>query len=505
MNPASALIGRRLAPLSTVMFRCSRGAAVAALVVLAGCTRDPTPPDSQLVAQWLRTSLALVRNERLGPPVAARISAYGALALYEGYAADPSSRLRSLAPQLNDRDGQPFLPSRPDGPVDGAIVAAAAERAVLDSLFREGFASTRRTIDSLARAQIAARERAGVGRPVRDRSAKYGRALGEAILAYALTDGFFATRGRPWTPPLGRDRWANTVTTDQYVAQLLSAESDIVLSGNPASALDLERASQRWMFANRPKALGAATTLPLFNPIRPTEPYWGTLRTFALRDGDECALPPPPMYSEMAGSPFWKQAKEAYDSVRALTPEKREIALFWADNPVATGTPAFHWISVANQMISRRRLTADEAAELYALTSLAIADAFVACWKEKYRSLVVRPVAYIQRVIDAKFTTLVATPPFPEYPSGHSAQSAAAAEVLVAVLGDTIPFVDSTQVDIGFAPRRFRSFTHARDEVAISRVYAGIHYMPAAVNGVVQGECVGRRVLSRLKTRRSEQ
>jgi membrane-associated phospholipid phosphatase len=224
-----------------------------------------------------------------------------------------------------------------------------------------------------------------------------------------------------------------------------------------------------------------------------------------LRDGGECVPPTPTPYSEVVGSPFWKQAKEVYDSVRALTPEKGDIALFWADNPVATGTPGFHWISVVNQMISRRRLTADEAAELYALTSLAIADAFIACWKEKYRSLVVRPVAYIQRVIDAKFTTLVATPPFPEYPSGHSVQSAAAAAVLVALLGDTISFVDSTQVDIGFAPRRFRSFTEARNEVAISRVYGGIHYMPAVVDGIVQGECVGRRALGRLKTRRSQQ
>jgi membrane-associated phospholipid phosphatase len=486
------------------MPRCSRGAAAAALVVLAGCTREPPPPDSQLVAQWLRTSLAFVRSERLGPPVAARISAYASLALYEGYASDPRSRLRSLAGQLNGLEALQLPPRPADGLVDGAVVAAAAEGAVLDSLFREGFASTRRTIDSLARAQIAARVRAGVDRATRDRSTAYGRQLGEAILRYAASDGFFATRGRPWTPPVGRGFWINTATTDQYVAQLLSAESDVVLSGNPASALDLERATERWMFTNRPKAPGPATTLPSFNPIRPTEPYWGSLRTFALRDGDECTPPPPPAYSEAAGSAFWKMGREVYDSVRALTPTKREIALFWADNPVATGTPAFHWISVVNQLIARRALAAADAAELYALTSIAIADAFVGCWREKYRSLVVRPVTYVQRVIDPKFTTLVATPPFPEYPSGHSAQSAAAAEVLKALLGDTLAFVDSSQADIGFAARPFRSFTEARNEVAISRVYAGIHYMPAVLYGITQGECIGRRVLDRLRTRDSE-
>ena len=476
-----------------------RQSLVASTLLAASCARPPQPPDSQLVAQWLRTSLAFVRSERLGPPVASRISAYGSIALYEGFASDSRSELRSLAGQLN---GLTSLPTPPGGRlVDGAIVAAEAERVVLDSMFSDGYASTRRTIDSLATAQIETRRAAGVGGDLRERSVAHGRALGNAILAWAATDGFIDTRGRPWTPTTDRTKWANTITTDQYVAQLLSGESDVVQTGNPNSALDLERASTRALFANRPKAARPKTTLPTFNPVRPTEPYWGTLRTFVLRDGDECAPEPALPYSEAPGSPFWQMAKEMYDSVRVITPQKREIALFWADNPVATGTPAFHWISVVNQMIGRERLSADRAAELYAMTSIAISDAFVGCWKEKYRSMVVRPVAYIQRVFDPKFATLFATPPFPEYPSGHSTLSAAAVRVLVRLLGDTIPFVDSTQVDIGFAPRPFRSFTEARNELAISRVYGGIHYMRAVANGLAQGECIGGRVVDRLKTR----
>lgn len=390
-------------------------------------------------------------------------------------------------------------------PVDGAIVAAESERVVLDSLFSDGFATTRRTIDSLADAQIASRRAAGVRGDLLERSVKHGRALGNAILAWAATDGFLATRGRPWTPPPANSvaKWVNTVTTDQYVAQQLSGESDVVLSGNPASTLDPARASTRNVFANRPKALGPKTTLPQFNPVRPTEPYWGTLRTFALRNGDECASPPPPAYSEQRGSAFWKMGKEFYDSVANLTPQKKEIALFWADNPVATGTPGFHWISVVNQMIARRRLSADQAVEAYALTSVAIADAFIGCWKEKYRSMVVRPVTYVHRVFNPKWQTQFATPPFPEYPSGHSTLSAAASEVLGRLLGDSIPFTDSTQMDIGAPPRSYRNFTPARDEVAVSRVYGGLHFVPAVVNGLTQGQCIGQRVLGRLKTRPS--
>ena len=468
-----------------------------ALAFAAGCSQPVPQPDAQDVAQWLRSSLSFVRSERLGPPVASRISAYSALALYEGHASDASSGLRSLAGQVN---GLTQLPQAAPGGVDGAIVAAEAVRVVLDSLFRDGFASTRRTIDSLAKAQVERRRVAGIREDRAARSAEHGRSLGAAILAWAATDGFFDTRKRTWAAPKAREQWANTITQDQFVPLMLSGESDLVAVANPGVAIDLERSGERFVFTNRPKN-SAGTTLPTFNPVRPTEPYWGEIRTFALRDGDECRPPAPPAYSEKEGSGFWKMGKEFADSMTALTPEKKQTALFWADNPVATGTPGFHWISVVNQMIDRRKLTAAAAAELYALTSIAIADAFIGCWKEKYRSMVVRPVSYMQRVFDTTFTTVIPTPPFPEYPSGHSVQSAAAVQVLTAFLGDTISFADSTQVDIGQPPRTYQNFSAALEEVAVSRIYAGVHYVPGVVDGVTQGRCVGERVLQRLKTR----
>lgn len=478
-----------------------RRAALSALVALAACGA-PQPPDPQLTAQWLRASLSFVRAERLGPPVAARISAYSSVALYEAYAADPSSGLRSLAGQVNGLWSVP-RPAK-DAPIDGATAAAEAQRVVLDSMFVEGFPSTRRSIDSLASAQVAARRAAGVPRDVSERSVAHGRALGATILGWAATDGFFATRGRPWRAPTSVAKWVNTVSTDQHVAQMLSSESDIVLAGSAAPTMDPAAASTRNVFTNRPKELGPKTTLPQFNPVKPTEPYWGELRPFALRNADECRPSVPPAYSEARGSAFWKMAQEFYDSVRVLTPEKKEIALFWADNPVATGTPGFHWVSVVNQMIPAARLDAPRAAELYALSMIAIHDAFIGTWREKYRSMVVRPVTYVNRVIDRRWQTLFPTPPFPEYPSGHSTLSGAAAEVLIAMLGDTIPFVDSTQMDIGAKPRAYTGFSHARDEVALSRVYGGIHYMPAVLNGVTQGRCVAQKVMGRLRTRGSE-
>ncbi len=471
---------------------------VASGLLAGGCRREPAPADPQFVAQWMRTSLALVRSERLGPPVASRISAYSALALYEGHAADSRSSLRSLAGQLN---GLAALPSPAAGVLlDGATIAAAAERVVLDSLLRDATPGTRRTIDSLSVAQIAARIATGIDSGASVQSVAHGRALGNAILAWAATDSFYATRGRAWKPSGKRSEWENTADVSQFIPQTMSGQSDLVQLANPNVREDVEQATAKGTFTNRPKADGP-TTLPAFNPVKPTEPYWGVLRPFVLRDGEQCAPPPPPAYSEAKGSAFRAMGEAFHDSVKALTPAQKEVALFWADNPVATGTPGFHWISVVNQMVARRALNADAAVELYALTSLAIADAFIGCWREKYRSNVVRPVSYVRRTIDPAFQTLIPTPPFPEYPSGHSVQSGAAVRVLIALLGDTIPYADSTQMDIGQPARAFASFSAARTEVAMSRVYAGVHYLPAVVDGLTQGKCIGARVTA-LKTRR---
>jgi membrane-associated phospholipid phosphatase len=444
------------------MFRRTQILIVAALTV-AGC-REPAPPDPQFVAHWMRAALGIARSERLTPPVAARLSAYGSLALYESYVADPRSNLRSLAGQLN---GLWNLPRPAVQPVDAATVAAEAERVVLDSLTSAGHSSTRHMVDSLAKAQIASRRAAGVGREVSERSVAHGQAVGRAILAWAAGDGFLAARGRPWNTSVSRNRWVIASAVDPLVLQ------------QGAAADKATRDSK--------------STLPQFNPGQPTEPYWGTLRTMALRNSGECAPPSPPAYSEQRGTDFWKMGREFYDSVRTLTPEKREIAQYWAES-------AFHWLDVIDQMVALRQVTADEAAEAYALTAVAISDALIGAWREKFRSLVVRPDVYVNRVFDAQWKPLVPSPPIPEYPAEHATLSAAAAEVLATLIGDSIPFTDSTQAKL----RTFQSFATLRDEIAASRLYEGVHYVPAVANGLAQGNCVGERVLGRLRTRAGE-
>ncbi|HXF64981.1 MAG TPA: vanadium-dependent haloperoxidase, partial [Caldilineaceae bacterium] len=138
-------------------------------------------------------------------------------------------------------------------------------------------------------------------------------------------------------------------------------------------------------------------------------------------------------------------------------------------------------------------------AEAYAKLGIALADAFITCWHTKYVYNVLRPLTYIQQVIDPTWNTPeitdpVTTPPFPEYTSGHSVQSAAAAAVLTELFGQDYAFVDHTHDALGYAPRTFGSFAEAANEAAISRLYGGIHYRSAIEQGLLQGRCIGGKV-----------
>ena len=122
------------------------------------------------------------------------------------------------------------------------------------------------------------------------------------------------------------------------------------------------------------------------------------------------------------------------------------------------------------------------------------------CWRSKFEYDLLRPITYIRRVIDPNWEPLLNTPPFPEYPSGHSTQSGAAAGVLEAFYGPDFAFEDATHEDDGIAPRPFAGFAEAAEEAAISRLYGGIHFPSANKNGLEQGRCIAGHILE-LKTR----
>ncbi len=147
--------------------------------------------------------------------------------------------------------------------------------------------------------------------------------------------------------------------------------------------------------------------------------------------------------------------------------------------------------------IASKSSGADEVktARAYALTAIALHDAFISCWDEKYRSSYIRPVTAINELFDKYWLPFLQTPPFPEYTSGHSTISASAATVLTGIYGDNFAFRDTADLRYIGLERSFSSFNQAAAEASVSRIYGGIHYRFTADTSAAQGRKVGRLVL----------
>lgn len=246
------------------------------------------------------------------------------------------------------------------------------------------------------------------------------------------------------------------------------------------------------------------------------EPHWNKIRPFVIDSAGQFKPTPPPPFSMEEGSAFFKEVKEVYDISNEITAkgdasEEVAIAKFWDCNPyvsVTRGhlmfatkkiTPGAHWIGITKIASRKTNSNFIETVHAYTKTSLAIADAFISCWDEKYRSNLIRPETLINQHIDDSWEPVLQTPPFPEYTSGHSVVSGAAAIALTSVFGDGFSFDDDTEVAYGLPVRSFNSFNEAADEAAISRMYGGIHYRAAVEIGVKQGRELGKFVVSNLK------
>jgi PAP2 superfamily len=412
---------------------------------------------ASVATEWFQLALQLTQQTPgFSPPVAARAFAYLSLALYESTVLG-MPQYASLAGQLNELESLPT--AQPDEPLHWPTVANAALATMTRMMYSNATPENRARIDLLERSLPLKYgqdfDPNTVTAEISNRSQSHGKLVAMAIMTWARTDGGHEAWGpirrnrQVYVPPSGDGKWVPT---------------------SPAFA---------------PALLA----------------YWGTVRPFALKAPDACPVQPPLEYSEANASPFFKEAEEVVRISANATPEQRQFALYWADDPLKTPTPAGHWVFIATDMLNQRKATLGEAAETYVRLNLAMADAFIATWHAKYQYNVLRPVTYVQLAIDSAWVpTLMHTPPFPEYPSGHSVQSGAAAAVLSNIFGANTAFTDNTHNDRGWGPRTFKSFSAAADEAALSRLYAGIHFRKGVEAGQKQGACVAEKILAlRLK------
>jgi hypothetical protein len=230
-----------------------------------------------------------------------------------------------------------------------------------------------------------------------------------------------------------------------------------------------------------------------------------------LDSAGECKPHSATPFNKIKESDFYRQALEVYNIGIKLSPEEKSIALFWDCNPFFLNTqghlnfatkklsPGGHWMSIVGIAAKKKNSDLATSAAAYLLTAIALYDGFISCWDEKYRSNVIRPESYINSYIDESWRPLLQTPPFPEYPSGHSVISTAAAVALTYFFGSDFEFDDNTETDYGLPVRSFKSFMDAANEAAISRLYGGIHYRAAVENGQLQGQMVGKKILSKIR------
>jgi hypothetical protein len=417
--------------------------------VASAAAQKPSP--EAVLHNWYRLVLELVRHTpTYSPPVASRSFAYVGVTAFEA-ATSASGDFVSLAGQLN---GLSSLPSRTAGvQYDEAAVVHAAMAAAVRNFFGNTGPTGQRAMDAMERS-VSEKLAATVPADVLARSEEHGRAVATHILEWSAGDGGATVEnlGFPesYTPRADPAAWVPTGTVRLQQAPLL--------------------------------------------------PAWGNNRPFAMPQGNSCPLPPPPAYSEEKDSQFYQEAFEVYETIRNLTPEQEAIARFWSDDPMLSPTPPGHWVSIAMEILDQSGASVQERAEVLARLGIALGDAFIGCWYSKFEYDLLRPITYIRRVIDPKWETLLITPPFPEYPSGHSTQSGAAATVLTAAFGENFAFSDTTHEDDGMAARKFASFWEAAEEAGISRLYGGIHFRTAIDRGLEQGRCIGGFV-NNLRTR----
>ncbi|MDQ3392495.1 MAG: vanadium-dependent haloperoxidase [Bacteroidota bacterium] len=244
--------------------------------------------------------------------------------------------------------------------------------------------------------------------------------------------------------------------------------------------------------------------------IEAIEPHWGKMRPFVMDSASQFKPQNPNDFSIEIESKFMTEVMEVYETTKNLNKEQKEIAAFWDCNPFVMNihghvmfatkkiSPGGHWMGIAKIACQKDNANMIKSAYAYALTSISLADGFISCWEEKYKQNLIRPETVINKYIDQDWAPLLQTPPFPEYPSGHSVISGAAGVALTSIFGDSFHFVDDTEEKYGLTTREFPSFNAASEEAALSRMYGGIHYMPAITNGLVQGRSLGSFIVDKI-------
>ena len=423
------------------------------VLALNGCNSKKTNliSDNEILHQNMDQLTQVIIYDVFTPPVASRLYAYAAIASYEAIRFSREGN-ESIAEKLNGFGKMPH----PEAGVNYDYTLAAS-KAFFNVVRNVKVFST----DSLNRYEEA------LYKSFRDKlddtgytmSLEFGEKIGAAVLARALKDGYLQSRGKE---------------------KFLGSENPGKWRPTPPDYMD----GVEWC--------------------------WNTMMPMAIDSADQFKPVKPPQFSTDTNSYFYKSLYEVYNIDKNLTEEQMEIARYWDDNPFVIEhsghmmfgnkkiTPGGHWMGITAIASKQSGADAVTTAKAYAYTAIALYDAFISCWDEKYRSNYIRPVTVINELIDDTWLPYLQTPPFPEYTSGHSTITASAATVLTHIFGENFAFQDTSDLRYIGMQRHFNSFNEAAAEASISRVYGGIHYRFSVDTGAEMGKKIGMYVNNRL-------
>lgn len=387
------------------------------------------------------------------PTQAARAYGYLGVAAYESVIHGIEGG-QSLAGQIDGIEPGSLPLPQDDEEYNWAVACNAAAAHTMRRMFERNISTDNRERIDRMELENKAKLGEGVPDPVFQRSEAFGLALAEALYQISTTDG-------------GHEAYLDPFRKDKF--QMPSAEYCWVPTG--------------------------VDQIPL-------SPYWHQNRSFipGIVEASQPVAHLP--YSKEESSEFYAQAIDVYEQVtQRNTEEQITIAKYWADDPFATCTPAGHTFNITTQLLQESDATLEKTAVGLAMMSVAENDAFISCWKTKYDYVLIRPVSYIQNHIDPNFETVIGTPPFPAYTSGHSAEIGAGIKVLIHLFSDEsgdYTFTDLSQIQYGFEARTFDNFYEMAEECALSRYYGGIHFEMDNTRGLDLGYAVGDAVVNNI-------
>lgn len=401
---------------------------------------------------YLSEAFTLTKNcVGFSPPISGRAYGYFSIGMYES--------IVDLVPELQSLDGQLNGYSRSVdsiGELNWMLVVNSVDHTMLTYLYRNMPPSNEKHLNEIhdSITEIYAKK---TSKKNRVRSIEYGKEIAQNVIEWSKTDGadqgFDQNYPESYTPPICDSCW--TKTFPGYLPSLT--------------------------------------------------PFWGNNRPMLSTSQDVAVNMEHFPYSTDTNSVMFKEALKVLENSKALDPWFEKTAEYWDDSPGYSGTPSGHFFTIAQSVAMKEAIPLDRAMELYVKLGIAVNEAFISSFYLKYKFNFIRPITYIQKYIDPNFNTRLATPPFPEYPSGHSFQSGAASEVMKSVFGDSLSFTDETnswRTDIDGSPRTYQSFTEMSEEISISRFYGGIHFQLTLDRSLDYGRRIGRFISTEVKCRK---